>query len=199
MCSLFTQIYTVLLLVLSTWWFTSDFFWDIGRERLTPTGDEISAFNIPFNQDWQVKQVNYAKKDDPKSKDRRLYAWARLLLNKKDEDAMFRWNLFPIRDESSTWWVEYQQAKESFQNSKNGKPSGTTNEKSSGTPPAQTSNEPSQPPSTPTPSNRPLVNDASPPADSLDPTLSSASTQTASDGSSPGDATLPPQTNSSSL
>jgi len=203
MCSLFTQIYTVLLLVLSTWWFTSDFFWDIGRERLRPTGDETSAFNIPFNQDWQVKQVNYAKKNapGPESKDRRLYAWARLLLNKKDEDAMFRWNLFPIRDETSAWWVEYQQAKESFRNSKNGKPSATTNEKSSGTPPAQPSNTLPQMPSTPTPSTRPLVNDASPPADNFDSSVSSASTQTASDGSSPGDTTttLPPQTDSSSL
>jgi hypothetical protein len=201
MCSLFTQIYTVLLLVLSTWWFTSDFFWDIGREKLTPTGDQTSAFNIPFNKEWQVKQINYAEKDAPGSNDRRLYAWARLLLNEKDEDAMFRWNLFPIKDESSKWWVEYQQAKESFRNSKNGKPSGTVNEKSSGTRPAQMSNEPSQPPSTPTPSNRPLVNDASPPADNLDSSLSSTSTQTASDGSSPGDTTMamPPQTNSSSL
>jgi hypothetical protein len=196
MCSLFTQIYTVLLLVLSTWWFTSDFFWDIGRERLRPTGDETSAFNIPFNEDWQVKQVNYAKKDAPGSKDRRLYAWARLLLNKKDEDAMFRWNLFPIKDQSVEWWAEYQQAKESFQNSKNGKPSGTMNEKSSGTPPPQASI--ARPEVQSAQSTDLLTANASPPAGTRVSSASSSSTQNASDG---GDTTttLPPQTNNSSF
>jgi hypothetical protein len=197
MCSLVTQIYTVLLLVLSTWWFTSDFFWDIGREKLKPTGDETSVFNIPFNEDWRVKQTNYAKKNAPGPNDRRLIAWARLLLNEKDEGAMFRWNLFPIKEQSSAWWADYQEAKESFKNSGSDKSSGTMSEKSSDTPPAKTSIAP-QMPSTPTPSTRLL---ASPPVDPLASSVSSTSTQTASDGSSPGDTTtaLPPQTNSSSL
>jgi len=125
MCSLFTQIYTVFLLVLSTWWFTSDFSWDIGREKLIDHGDEYSEVNIPFNRDWNVKQINHSKKEG----DRRLVAWARLNLEEETEKAMFSWNLFPIKGKSSSWFKEYEDLKESLK-----KRSGAIDERNVGTP-----------------------------------------------------------------
>ena len=129
MCSLFTQIYTVLLLVLSTWWFTSDFSWDIGREKI-PAENARSVFHIPFNKYWRVKQINHAQKNEKKNTpgpdDRRLIAWARMKLDDKHEQAMYRWNLFPIKEQSLPWWEEYEKEKESFKNDKNYSPLSTS-------------------------------------------------------------------------
>jgi hypothetical protein len=198
MCSLFTQIYTVLLLVLSTWWFTSDFSWDIGREKKTAGKDQNSVLHIPFNQNWYVQQVNHAE-ERAGPDDRRLIAWARLNLEEKHEEAMFRWNLFPIKEQSSTWWADYQKAKEAFRNTENVGPSGTMDEKSPVTTPAQAFI--ARPEVQSAPSSDLLTANASPPAGALGSSASSTLTQNASDGSSPGDTTTtaPPQTNSSSL
>jgi hypothetical protein len=201
MCSLFTQIYTVFLLVLSTWWFTSDFAWDIRRVKeendKVPPGS--SVFTIPFNRVWSVRQTNYQQKKEPVEKgkegenlDRRQIAWARLNLVKEEEEEMDRWNLFPIRARNAEWWEEYEKLKKELRDG--------GNEKSASTPPAQASTTGPQMPSTPTPSIIPLVQDASPPADTQNPSLSPTSTLGASRSSSPGNTTsVPPQTNNSSL
>jgi hypothetical protein len=66
MCTLFTQIYTVILLVLSTWALCSDFDFDIGRTPLGPTPtDEFTKreSKIPFNSDWDVKKTIYGREE----------------------------------------------------------------------------------------------------------------------------------------
>jgi hypothetical protein len=211
MCSLFTQIYTVLLLVLSTWWFTTDFVWDVRREKEHNSGrPEDSTFKLPFNREWFVEQIDPPKeKEKEKEKkdkngeteienlDRRQIAWARMDLEEGEEEEMDRWNLFPIRAKNPKWWDEYERLKKEHRDSKNKKSSDTTNEKSSGTPPAQTSTARPQMPSTPTPSTNLLA-----PADTLSSSVSSTSTPDPSRDSSPGITSTtvpPPQTNSSSL
>jgi hypothetical protein len=115
MCSLFTQIYTVLLLVLSTWWFTSDFFWDLGRKQKAkfPDGTKVTA--IPFNRDWKVEQTDHPKETaDGVECDKRQWAWARLNLNEEEEKAMDLWNLFPIEVKNKEWLPEYKKLKETL-------------------------------------------------------------------------------------
>ena len=117
MCSLFTQIYTVLLLVLSTWWFTSDFFWDIGRQRKPKTSDGPTVSIIPFNRDWCVKQTDHQTEtkvqgDVVVASDKRQWAWARLNLTAAEEQAMRSWNLFPIEVKNDDWLLKYKNLKE---------------------------------------------------------------------------------------
>jgi hypothetical protein len=185
MCSLFTQIYTVFLLVLSTWWFTSDFAWDLRRvkeENVTVPGS--SVFRLPFNRAWSVEQTDHQKTEKGKSEndvvnlDKRQIAWARFGLDEEEEKEMDRWNLFPIKEKNKKWWDDYEDLKKSYRDS--------NNEKLPGTPQAQASTARPQMPSTPTPSTNLLVENASQPAGTLDPSLSSTSTQNPSRSSSPG-------------
>jgi hypothetical protein len=124
MCSLITQIYTVLLLVLSTWWFTSDFPWDVGREIQTKGSEfEKSVIKIPFNGDWSVEQIDHpTEKVDgagvKKAIDKRQYAWARLDLDAGAEGAMKAWNLFPIEEKSGNWLQDYKDLKKSLKDKK---------------------------------------------------------------------------------
>jgi len=123
MCSLITQIYTVLLLVLSTWWFTSDFPWDMGRQvttNLEGSEFEETEISIPFNGDWSVKQIDHPTKEETgikdgkvewKAIDKRQYAWARLNLDDGAEEAMKAWNLFPIESKSENWLKVYKDLK----------------------------------------------------------------------------------------
>lgn len=119
MCTLFTQIYTVVLLVLSTWALSTNFPRDLQHEVVSTHGKGDFAektVRIPFNKDWDVVKTDYAKfKPDPNNKekridcDRRQYAWARL----KADDPPFvrmmtRWNLFP---ENEQWWKSYDAVK----------------------------------------------------------------------------------------
>jgi hypothetical protein len=124
MCSLFTQIYTVFLLVLSTWWFTSDFSWDIGRRQEDNTTDGSTVTTIPFNREWCVKQIDHlkmtktAETGEYVASDKRQWAWARLNLTPAEEQAMRAWNLFPIEAKSKTWFQDYKDLKESLNKKK---------------------------------------------------------------------------------
>jgi hypothetical protein len=124
MCSLFTQIYTVLLLVLSTWWFTSDFFWDIGRQQKHNTTDGSRVTTIPFNRDWCVRQTDHPKvttiHEKPVASDKRQWAWARLNLTAAEEEAMRSWNLFPIEAKNEEWFPQYKDLKESLNDNPSG-------------------------------------------------------------------------------
>ena len=192
MCSLFTQIYTVFLLVLSTWWFTSDFAWDIRRvkeENVTVPGS--SVFKLPFNRAWSVEQTDHqkTKKEESDEKpvivnlDKRQIAWARFGLDKGEEEEMDRWNLFPIKEKNKKWWDDYEDLKKEYKDSNS---NSNSSEKSMGTQQAQASNDRPKMPSTPTPSTNLLVQDASPPAGTLGSSLSSPSTQNPSRSPSPG-------------
>jgi hypothetical protein len=121
MCTLFTQIYTVILLVLSTWALCSDFDFDIGRTPLGPKNpDEFTKreSKIPFNGDWDVKKTDHPKwkkSTDEKSPDsikwdRRQVAWARIQPTVQEETMMKRWNLLPY-EENTSWWEAYEKLK----------------------------------------------------------------------------------------
>jgi hypothetical protein len=121
MCTLFTQIYTVILLVLSTWALCSDFDFDIGRTPLGPTPtDEFTKreSKIPFNSDWDVKKTDHPKwrksTDEKNPKpikwDRRQVAWARIQPTVQEETMMERWNLLPYK-ENTSWWEAYKKLK----------------------------------------------------------------------------------------
>ena len=119
MCSLFTQIYTVFLLVLSTWWFTSDFPWDIRREKENNVpAPGSSVFRLPFNRNWTVEQIDHPKETDGAKVDKRQYAWARLDLDAGAEEALKAWNLFPIDAKNKDWLKTYRQLKESLRDYK---------------------------------------------------------------------------------
>jgi len=130
MCSLITQIYTVLLLVLSTWWFTSDFPWDMGRQvttNLEGSEFEETKIKIPFNGDWSVEQVDHPTKEETgikdgkvqeKAIDKRQYAWARLNLDDGAEGAMKAWNLFPIESKAGDWLEVYRDLKKTLNEEK---------------------------------------------------------------------------------
>jgi hypothetical protein len=153
MCTLFTQIYTVILLVLSTWALCSDFDFDIGRKVLPPKDtSEFPVRNtvIPFNNMWEVVKTDHPKKKrDPKVQeplkwDRRQVAWARIKPTEQQEKLMKRWNLLPYED-NKDWWKAYNELKLELH------PSKANEEKAPRTPPAQT-----RPPLAPTLSHQPL-------------------------------------------
>jgi hypothetical protein len=188
MCSLFTQIYTVVLLVLSTWWFTSDFPWDIVRQVQTP-GDEYteSVTEIPFNDDWTVTQTDHPTKKAVGTGvagiDKRQYAWARLDLDDGAEAAMKAWNLFPIEAKNDKWLPQYQALKESL----NGRLP-EDDEKHLATPPTQDDN--TTPPRSRPESRAPLTEEGSPstPGSSLTPPSAGGYSR----ASSPGNTQMTP-------
>ncbi|GAB7331553.1 hypothetical protein MBLNU13_g02942t1 [Cladosporium sp. NU13] len=156
MCTLFTQIYTVILLVLSTWALCSDFDFDIGRKLHSPKKtDEFSEKKtvIPFNEIWEVEKVDHPKKKpSPESKDhegikwdRRQVAWARIGPTETQETMMKRWNLLPY-EENRKWWEDYNKLKNELHRTE------SNNEKAPSTPTA-----PTRPPLAQTTSTRPLL------------------------------------------
>lgn len=160
MCTLFTQIYTVLLLVLSTWALCSDWSFDIGRKVVKSDGSGDFAereTTIPFNECWYVVKTDLPKKkretSDPTSKvvkwDRRQVAWARIDPTKMQETMMERWNLLPYKDGNKGWWEAYELLKTELRSSPANK------EKLPMTPPAQTPS--NRPPITTTSSQQPLL------------------------------------------
>ena len=163
MCTLFTQIYTVILLVLSTWALCSDFGFDIGRKWLSPKkADEFTERNstIPFNEKWEVlktdhpkwKQSSDSKVQGPLKWDRRGVAWARIRPSKMQETWMTRWNLLPY-EENKEWWNEYNKIKRELY------PVEDSTEKPPSTPPPLT-----RPPIAQTPSTQPLLHVRTPSA-----------------------------------
>ncbi|KAH0041004.1 hypothetical protein KCU78_g1026, partial [Aureobasidium melanogenum] len=122
MCTLFSQIYTVLLLVLSTWVFTCTFDFDVNIEYRPETqfDNEFAdiVVEIPFNRHWTIIKTNPAKNqlhgERPQEMDRRQTAWAWLLLKEEQEKILERWNLPPAK-ENTQWWDEYKARKREFQ------------------------------------------------------------------------------------
>lgn len=156
MCTLFTQIYTVILLVLSTWALCSDFGFDIGRKWQSPKAtDEFTEkeSTIPFNEKWEVVKTDHPKKKkstDPKDPeplkwDRRGVAWARIDPTEMQETLMKRWNLLPY-EENQTWWEDYKNIKRLLY------PAQDSSEKPPATPTVLT-----RPPMAQTPSAQPLL------------------------------------------
>lgn len=157
MCTLFTQIYTVILLVLSTWALCSDFGFDTGR---TPIGDKTpdeftkKVTKLPFNSDWDVIKTDHPKwkqSTNPEKQaavkwDRRQVAWARIQPTLQQEKMMTRWNLLP---ENTSWWEAYNKLKDEL------RPSTRDTGNPPSTPPAQTTG--ARPRITSTISNQPLL------------------------------------------
>lgn len=120
MCTIFTQVYTVILLVLSTWALCSDFDSDIGRKLQTPKArDEFTkkVTIIPFNDEWEVLKIDHPKTKETSGSayrikwDRRQVAWARIRLHRKQEVLMMRWGLLPF-EENKYWWESYNKLKD---------------------------------------------------------------------------------------
>lgn len=156
MCTLFTQIYTVILLVLSTWALCSDWGFDIGRKWLSPEAtDEFTGKNstIPFNEKWEVVKTDHPKKKMPRDSnaqeplkwDRRGVAWARIRPDEMQETLMKRWNLLPY-EENKEWWKDYNKIKAELY------PAEHRDEKPPSTPPI-----PTRPQMVQTPSTQPLL------------------------------------------
>ena len=120
MCTLFTQIYTVILLVLSTWALCSDFDFDIGRTSKHTKGKGEFAEKtsmMPFNDAWDVEKIDHPKwkesknPQEPRKWDRRQVAWARIRPDATQEKMMTRWNLLPY-EENKGWWADYNNLKD---------------------------------------------------------------------------------------
>lgn len=120
MCTLFTQIYTVVLLVLSTWALSTGFDSDLQHKVLETKGEGDFAYReveSPFNKDWNVIKTDhpkYQQSTKPNGKpidcDRRQVAWARLKPDESPDGPMKRWNLFP-HESNRKWWQDYQEVK----------------------------------------------------------------------------------------
>lgn len=117
-CTLFTQIYTVLLLVLSTWAFTRSFGNDLQYKPPTAHVDDDyleTEVEIPFNDSWSVIRTNPKRKQevpgpDDLNLDKRQRAWAYLNLNDSQERFIKRSNFAPS-EENEGWWREYHALK----------------------------------------------------------------------------------------
>jgi hypothetical protein len=117
MCTLVTQVYTVILLVASTVAVSSTTDWSADTQQKTATSLESPRFpgevtSIPFNDDWDViKTVPASYRDNPDgdiqvNMDRRMFAYARLVLSKTQEAFLKGLRLMP--DETNElWWDDY--------------------------------------------------------------------------------------------
>lgn len=124
MCTLFTQIYTVVLLVLSTWAFCSNRESDLQHQMVSSQGEGDFAqttVRMPFSKDWDVLKTDRPrkrKKNDSDSNgmpwDRRQVAWAYLHPDESADSPMKRWNLFP-HESNAQWWGSYQSVKKDLQ------------------------------------------------------------------------------------
>jgi hypothetical protein len=125
MCTLVTQIYTVVLLVSSTVAISSTTDWsaDTQHKTTTPRHDWLSdrITTIPFNDDWDVIKTDpefRTKGNEGHRKnyqmDRRLVAWARLGLSRQEEVTMISWQLVLEMEKGATWWMEYRCLRDAF-------------------------------------------------------------------------------------
>jgi hypothetical protein len=121
MCTLVTQIYTVILLVSSTVAVssTTDWFPDTQHVIHSRTAGGGSVTSIPFNNDWDVIKTDPAVRTEgndgiTRSMDKRQVAWARLGLDDLQEATMFSWQLFPPMDNNPSWWEHYRILRDDF-------------------------------------------------------------------------------------
>jgi hypothetical protein len=122
MCTLVTQIYTVVLLVSSTIAVSSTADWsaDAQHKLEVPGNDGRSVTNLPFNDDWDViktdptSRTRWNEEHDHIRMDRRLVAWARLGLSEQEEVTMMSWHLMPPEIDKTSWWMEYRSLRDEF-------------------------------------------------------------------------------------
>jgi hypothetical protein len=114
MSSLFTQIYTVVLLVLSTWAMCHDFAFDSGREntatpRDAPLGSECISMHLTSR--LVVRQLNPPETSSKgEGIDKRMIAYVRAGLSSKQEAMLKHWSMMPF--EGVPWYEVYEQAKQ---------------------------------------------------------------------------------------
>lgn len=107
MCTLVTQIITVVLLVFSTWALSSDIDAKLDALAVPPrAGNEEGTMEkkMPFNDEWDVVKIDHSE-----IQDKRQVAWARLKLGDTEEAMMEKWNLFPY--ENKDWRTAYEDLK----------------------------------------------------------------------------------------
>ena len=126
MCTLVTQIYTVILLVSSTVAVSSTANWsaDTGSKVFGSTlqhtlgpGITVTLTEVTFNDDWRVAKTVVAPaaigSGGKATMDMRLVAFARLNLREREERMLKRWKLAP-QEEDISWWTEYRTLRDDF-------------------------------------------------------------------------------------
>ncbi|TKA80262.1 hypothetical protein B0A55_03036 [Friedmanniomyces simplex] len=120
MCTLMTQIYTMVLLVASTWLYVKRFDADIqGKSHTsadwgggTSIGDaECEVITTrPFGNGIEVQQINTGDRLD-----RRMHAYARLQLDVEQETLLKEWHMLPVHSGlTKSWYESYGRAKSDF-------------------------------------------------------------------------------------
>lgn len=110
MSSLFTQLITVALLVLPTWFLCHNSNFDVGRvAKGSETRDGVE-WNIyeqrPFASDLLVTQEDPIEKEGGWFQDRRMHAYAHVRPNKEQEMMLQHWCLLPIQ--GLPWLQDYR-------------------------------------------------------------------------------------------
>ncbi|SMY25495.1 unnamed protein product [Zymoseptoria tritici ST99CH_1A5] len=114
MSSLLTQIYTVVLLVFSTWAMCHSFSFDIGRRTSTrPAKDGSSSEYIEthFGTKLEVEQEN-PRHGEGGGMDKRMHAYVRLQPDSKQEAMLKHWSMLPF--DGVPWYDDFHQAKETY-------------------------------------------------------------------------------------
>lgn len=112
MSTLFTQIYTVVLLVLSTWAMCHDFAFDTGRESSEANKEDF--VRIPFTGRLFVEQVNPPKLSlNGDNIDKRMIAYVRANPTENQELMRKHWSMLPFP--GVPWYKEYERAKQEHQ------------------------------------------------------------------------------------
>jgi hypothetical protein len=120
MCTLVTQIYTVVLLVSSTVAISSTADWtaDTQHKRQSCGPNDESVAKITFSDDWDVIKTDPPRKtvDDLgwRAIDKRQFAFARLGLDESQEDRLKHWQLTPRMEEKTDWWRTYRDLRDRF-------------------------------------------------------------------------------------
>ncbi|KAK4960566.1 hypothetical protein LTR10_003462 [Elasticomyces elasticus] len=108
MSSLFTQIYTVSLLVACTWLLCSNLDIDVGR---TPQPQvAIDGTGSVWHSTSLTAHIG-VRQEDPAGVDRRMLAFARLRPTERQEMMLKHWSLLPFEG-SGSWYADYNDAKE---------------------------------------------------------------------------------------
>jgi hypothetical protein len=114
MSSLFTQIYTVVLLVFGTWAMCHSFSFDLGRDRLTACAEDGSTseyVTTRFGNKLEVEQEN-PRHGERGSMDKRMHAYVRLQPNEKQEAMLKHWSMLPF--DGVPWYDAFHQAKADY-------------------------------------------------------------------------------------
>ncbi|PPJ52927.1 hypothetical protein CBER1_11566 [Cercospora berteroae] len=111
MASLFTQIYTVILLVFSTWALSHSFNFDVGRKTYAAIAEDgtLSDYrSTHFGNKLEVEQEN-PRHGEGGGVDKRMHAYVRLQPTERQEAMLKHWSMLPF--EGVPWYDNYHQAK----------------------------------------------------------------------------------------